>query len=63
MIYADIYIFHMYTYLKFNIAILDFALPVSSHLDVQHCHYSYGITGPRKHSYSRRNFVAILFTN
>jgi len=41
-------------------AILDFPLPVSSRLVVQHCYYSQWIAGSRKHRYSRRNFVAIM---
>ena len=36
--------------------------PVTPRLVVQHCHYFHWIAGPRKHRYSRWNFVAIFCT-
>jgi len=41
-------------------AILNFPLPVSSRLTVEHGQLLCLIVGPRKHRYSRWNFVAIL---
>jgi len=35
----------------------------TSHMVIQHCHYSYWIAWPRKHRYSRWNFIPVRFTN
>ena len=43
--------------------ILDFTLPVSPRSVVQRCHYSHCIAGPRKYTYSRLNYNAILYTS
>jgi len=44
-------------------AILDFPLPVSPRLVIQHCHHSNWMAGPRKHRFSRWNCIAILCTS
>jgi len=50
----DIRIWHL------KAAMLDFSLPVSSRLVLQHCNYSYWIAGPRKHSYIRWKLCCYL---
>ena len=43
---------------RYKVAILDFALPVSLRLVVQHCHYFHWIAGHQNHRYSTWKFVA-----
>jgi len=53
----------IYSYLKFEAAILDFPILVSSRLVVRQWQNSYWIAGSRKRRFNRLNFVPIMFSN
>ena len=57
-LFAVIYTSYDVSIWRVETTILDFTLPVLSHLIVLHCHYYHLIAGPRKHWCSLSNSVA-----